>query len=122
GFRRGVRLRPARTGVLPPDTTAPPAAPTPAAPTPAERERERALNRVVAWFAVGLGALAMTGTSLAQAPPKGAAAQAPQGAQVPITGGAQIVPGAMPPSSQTPPGQPGLPGPAGAPATSDTAA
>lgn len=115
-FRRGSRLVPARTAPLGPD----PAPPPPSAPTPVERERERALNRVILAFGVGLGALAMAANGLAQAPPKGAAAPAPQGAQVPLTAPSQIVPGAMPPSSQTPPGQPTLPGPAGPAPGSET--
>ncbi len=114
-FRRSARLAPPRVGPLAPE------APRPAPPpeTPAERARERALNRVVLAAGIGLGTLAMIGNAAAQttpSPPKGAAAQAPQGAQAPLGAPAQIVPGAMPPSSQTPPGQPGLPGPAaGAP-------
>lgn len=101
------------------------AAPPPAAPAPrAVRERERALNRVIAAFAAGLGTLILVGGAQAQPTPAavgpqsgaktGAAAQAPQGAQVPTSTASQMVPGAMPPQSQTPPGQPGLPGPAGA--------
>lgn len=107
---------PPRTVPLGP--TPPPAA-APAA-APADRARERALSRIIVAAGVGLGGLALTGAAVAQtqaqnpAPTHGAAAQAPQGAQVPISAPTQIVPGAMPPQSQTPPGQPGLPGPAGA--------
>jgi cellulose synthase (UDP-forming) len=100
-FRRRGRLAPPRTGTLAPEN-----------PRPAAAERERALNRVVAAFAVGLGALALAGAASAQpAPATGAAAPAPQGAQVPLP--TQVVPGALPPQSQTPPGQPGLPAAAG---------
>ena len=142
-FRRAGRLAPPRTAPLARETPLPapppPAAPSPASPQPAERARERALNRVIAAFAVGLGVAAMAGAALAQTPPpargaaapgtsapaavgpggapSGAAAPPPQGAQVPVTSS----PAAMAPQSLTPPGQPGLPGPAGASTTGATA-
>jgi cellulose synthase (UDP-forming) len=117
-FRRSGRLAPPRTVPLAPEGPRPAPA---AAPSPAPRERERVLNRVVLGFAAGLGGLAIAGTALAQAP-SGAAAPAPQGAQVPLAAPSQMVPGAMAPHSQTPPGQPGLPGPAGASAAGATTA
>ena len=137
-FRRGGRLAPPRTVPLAPETPRPATAPT-SAPQPAQRTPERVLNRVILAFAAGLGALALAGGALAQAPtgrgaaappasapstvgpggaPTGAAAPAPQGAQVPLSSPSQMAPGAMAPQSQTPPGQPGLPGPAGGALTS----
>jgi cellulose synthase (UDP-forming) len=109
-------------GPLGPTTT------TPATSAP-QPQRTPALNRVIAAFAVGLSALLLTNGASAQLTPStagsagaatGAAAPAPQGAEVPLQ--SHLVPGAMPPQSVTPPGQPGLPGPAGASTTSGAAA
>ena len=117
------KAAPPRTVPLAPGGGPPPAA------APAPTARERALNRGILAFAAGVGALLLVGGAQAQPTPTavgpqsgaatGAAAQAPQGAQVPVS--TQMVPGAMPPQSQTPPGQPGLPGPAGAAAGGTTA-
>ncbi len=120
-----------RRAVAPPRTVplgpTPPPAPAPGG-EPGRGARERVLSRIIVAAGIGLGALTLTGaaqaqtTPLAQTPaqPRGAAAPAPQGAQVPLSAPTQILPGALPPQSQTPPGQPGLPGPAG-PATATAA-
>ena len=113
----------------------------PAAPARSER-RERVTSSLLLAAGLGLGAALFGGTAAAQtnapsgtlpsapgAPPTagvmqtnpgqltGAAAPAPQGAQVPLPGpsATTMAPGATPPASATPPGQPTLPGPAGAP-------